>query len=298
MKFNVMTAIILGWAIFVLVIISPVQAYVTPKIGGGQQGGFPMIMPEIFFNGNSVLVFDEYAQPWATFAWTAAPFLRPLIPPDEFDPNKSWKVLIGKAYSFQYGWDSVFLDEITYPFPAGSAVWVKVLDQTPFLESYYKDAGYAPIFGTPDACGIPSPDIWKWDKGMRHNTYAVVDTFYGRVFADYKVYMGDYVTGDELVEPNGSPRYGSALVTFRWMRPCPYILQGDINGDCIVDFYDYVLLANEWRNPSSDPYWADETDINKSTSVDLIDLGLLVDNWLIDCRQTPSDPQCVPRLGP
>ena len=36
------------WAIFVLVIISPAQAYVTPKIGGGQQGGFPMIMPEYF----------------------------------------------------------------------------------------------------------------------------------------------------------------------------------------------------------------------------------------------------------
>ena len=39
------------WAIFVLVIISPAQAYVTPKIGRGQQGGFPMIMPEILFNG-------------------------------------------------------------------------------------------------------------------------------------------------------------------------------------------------------------------------------------------------------
>ena len=84
--------------------------------------------------------------PGQTFAWTAAPFLRPLIPPDEFDPNKSWKVLIGKAYSFQYGWDSVFLDEITYPFPGEGAVWVKVLDQTPLLESYYKDAGYTLLF--------------------------------------------------------------------------------------------------------------------------------------------------------
>ena len=112
---------------------------------------------------------------------------------------------------------------------------MKVLDQTPLLESYYKDAGYAPIFGTPDACGIPSPDIWKWDKGMRHNTYAVADTFYGRLFADYKVYgRCDYRR--KLVEPNGSPSYGSAQVTFRWMRPCPYILEGDINSDCIWIF--------------------------------------------------------------
>jgi hypothetical protein len=250
-------------------------------------------MPDIFFDGQNVFVLGGFS----TLAWSAAPFLRPLVPPAAFDPNKSWKVLIGKAYNFQYGWDSVF-DEYTYPFPPGSAVWVKVLDQTPELETYYKDAGYAPIFGTPDACGIPSPDIWMWNKGMIHNTYAVADTFYGRLYANYKVYLGDAATGAELVDSNGNPLYGSALVTFRWLRPCPYILQGDINYDCIVDFYDYALLADEWHNSCSSPYWGDESDINHSTMVDLTDLGLLTQNWLIDCQQTPSDPQCVARPGP
>ena len=133
---------------------------------------------------------------------------------------------------------------------------------------------------------------------MRHNTYAVADTFYGRLFADYKVYLGDATTGAELVENQmAALSHGSAQVTFRWMRPCPYILQGDINSDCIVDFYDYVLLADEWRTAFSVPYWADETDINQS-SVDLIDLYLLAQNWLINCQQTPSDPQCVIRPGP
>ena len=302
------TSIILAVTTCVFVIALPAMAYVTPKIGGGQVSDAPMLMPEIFFDGINILVFDEYGYPWVTFAWSAAPYLRPLVPPDEFDPNRPWKVLIGKAYNFQYGWDSVFLNEITHPFPAGSAVWVKVLDQTPILDTNDKDFGYIPIFGTPDACGIPSPDIWWWNKGMRHNVYAVPDTYYGRVSATYKVYIGSISSvppnppnpadGNELVDSNGVPLYGSAIVTFRWLRPCPYILQGDIDCDCIVDFYDYVLLSEQWRTASSAPYWADETDINLSESVDLIDLGLLVDNWLIDCLQTPGNPACVPRPGP
>jgi hypothetical protein len=297
MKLNIMI-VILTLTICVITIVSPAYAYVIPQIGGGQQSGFPMIMLEIFFDGHSIFVFDEYAQPFSTFAWSTAPFLRPLVPPAAFDPNLSWRVLIGKAYNFQYGWDSALLDETTYPFPTGSAVWVKVLDQSPVLETYYRDAAYAPLFGTLDACGIPSPNIWKWDKGMRHNTYAVADTFYGRLYADYKVYLGNATTGAELVDSNGDPCFGSALVTFRWLRPCPYILQGDINGDCIVDFYDYALLADEWLNTCSSPYWCDDGDIDHSTAVDLLDLELLSQNWLIDCQETPSDPKCVTRPGP
>jgi hypothetical protein len=295
MKPNIIIAILTA-VIVALIIALPAWAYVTPKIGGGQVGA-PMIMPEIFFDGHSIFVLDNSGNTFSTFAWFAAPYLRPLIEPNEFDPNK-YNVLIGKAYNFQYGWDAALLDETAYPFPGGSAVWVKVLNQSPVLDTYDKDFGYEPNFGTPDACGIPTSDIWMWNKGMRHNVYAVPDTYYGRLFADYKVYLGNADTGAELVDSNGNPCVASALVTFRWLRPCPYILQGDINSDCIADFYDYVLLADEWRNPSSDPYWADETDINQSTSVDLIDLGLLVDNWLIDCFQTPGNPACVPRPGP
>jgi len=297
MKLNI-TIVILTVAICALIIVSPAQAYVIPQIGGGQQSGFPMVMLEIFFDGQSIFVFDTYAQPWSTLAWSAAPVLRPLVPPAAFDPNLSRRVLIGKAYNFQYGWDAGMLDEVTYPFPPGSAVWVKVLDQTPELETYYRDAAYAPIFGTPDACGIPSSNIWKWDKGMRHNTYAVADTFYGRLYANYKVYLGNAATGAELVDSGGHPLYGSALVTFRWLRPCPYVLQGDINCDCIVDFYDYALLADQWHNSCSSPYWGDESDIDHSTMVDSTDLGLLTDNWLVDCLQNPSAPQCVTRPGP
>jgi len=43
---------------------------------------------------------------------------------------------------------------------------------------------------------------------------------------------------------------------------CNYILAGDINNDCKVDFFDYAIM---------------------------------LENWLIDCSITPENPACVPR---
>jgi predicted RNase H-related nuclease YkuK (DUF458 family) len=43
---------------------------------------------------------------------------------------------------------------------------------------------------------------------------------------------------------------------------CQYVLLGDVNSDCKVDFYDFALMAA---------------------------------NWLIDCNINPSDPACIPK---
>ncbi len=45
-------------------------------------------------------------------------------------------------------------------------------------------------------------------------------------------------------------------------QPCLYVLAGDLNDDCKVDFSDFALLAA---------------------------------NWLIDCNIDPNDPACVPK---
>jgi hypothetical protein len=272
--------------------------YVRPKIGGAQMGHTqaPMIMPEIFFDGVGMHVLDANGLPWPAFPWCQAPVLRPLAPSDQFDPNQPWAVLIGKAYNFQYGWDSALLDAVTHPFPAGSAIWVKMLKQSPELEVYFKDGGYAPLFGTPDAGGAPSSDIWMWDKRMRHNTYAVPESFYGRLSGDYKVYLGDAVSGAEFLDPNGLPLYGSRSVTLRWLRPCPYLLQGDINSDCVVDSADLLLVADAWLTPPcSAPGWCDECDIDHDGTLNMVDMTLVMDHWLIDCRNSPLDPACTPR---
>ena len=294
MKFKVMIVTAVT-TICALIIAAPTGAYVWPMIGGSQVEG-DMIMPEIWLDGTIIRVSDEYWQPWPVFAWSQSPFLRPLVEPNEFNPAAPWAVLTGKAYNWQYGWDSGLLNE--YP-PLGSDFWLKVLYQTPGLETYWGDSTYAPIFGTLDSQGNPTPDIWKWNMGMMHNVYAVPESFYGRLFATYKIYIGDSTTGDELVDSNGQPIYQSTTVTFRWLRPCLYILQGDLNADCIVDFLDFSIVTNQWLDSTcTAPYWCDEADIGKTGAVNMNDFDLLSGKWLTDCHQTPSDPCCSPRPGP
>ncbi|MDD5326355.1 MAG: hypothetical protein PHY02_00905 [Phycisphaerae bacterium] len=43
---------------------------------------------------------------------------------------------------------------------------------------------------------------------------------------------------------------------------CTFVLAGDMDDDCKVDFYDFAIMA---------------------------------ENWLIDCQANPSDPACVPK---
>ena len=301
MKKSIRTVIVVS---FVLA-ASLVQAdcttitYVTPKIGGDQVSGMGMmIMPEICFDGNNVLVLNNSYQPWPVKDWDHVPVLRPLTNPcQQFDPCQPYHVLNGKAYNFQYGWDSGLLNSVQYPYqiPTGTDVWIEVLEQTPGIETYDKDNGYTPIFGTPKADGNSSPLIWKWNRGMRHNVYAEPNDFYGRVSAMYKVYLGNPATGAELINPNTNQLYGSSVVTLRWIRPCPYALQGDINSDCIVNFDDVLLLTAQWLNPCATPDWCDNADIDRASAVDSIDFAKLAANWCTDCLETPRPAACVPR---
>jgi hypothetical protein len=48
----------------------------------------------------------------------------------------------------------------------------------------------------------------------------------------------------------------------RYEPPCPFELPGDINGDCIVDAFDFAIMAS---------------------------------NWLINCQTLPLDPACIPK---
>jgi len=46
---------------------------------------------------------------------------------------------------------------------------------------------------------------------------------------------------------------------------CQYVLGGDLNDDCKVDFYDFAIMAEKWL-----------IDFNFS------DLDVMTKNWLID----------------
>lgn len=174
----------------------PAQAaFVTPQMGGGQvamMGGAPMKHLDVSFDGTDISVHIDDT--------VATPMLRPLTPPDAFDPSESWAVLNDKAYNFQYGWNpSGFIT-----LPGGAGIWIQRLGQDPELEVYARppaiDPAYAPLFAN-------DGDAWKWSGAMTHNAYAVLDPTRDTYTATYRVYIGDAVTGEALAG------YGSTDVT-------------------------------------------------------------------------------------
>jgi hypothetical protein len=179
-------------------------AYVIPMRGGGQVGGMvaPMIHADITFDGTNIGVVLDQSY--------GIPLLRPLTPPDAFDPNKPWSVLIGQDYNFQYAWNPGGLITL----PAGAGIWVERLHYDENLHTYLRPAKG----DTSDPnLGPPWPEIFtsdgyrfKWGGTMHHNAYTVLNPTESVYTADYRVYIGDGITGAPLAG------YGSADVTLTW----------------------------------------------------------------------------------
>ena len=57
---------------------------------------------------------------------------------------------------------------------------------------------------------------------------------------------------------------------------------GDLNWDCVVDFRDFAVLANEWLDIG-----CCEADLYEDYKVDLKDLAIMADNWLEEGQMWP-----------
>lgn len=209
-------------------------AFVTPQIGGGQVGlggSIDMIHISVKLSSNTVVVTPE----------SGTSLLRPLEEPDEFDSEQSWGVLGTKAYNFQYGW---LADNSGGDFPPiGAWFWIEQISATPGLEVYQRppaSPSYDPIFGTAGAS-----TRWYWSGVMSHNVYAVQDPSLSLYEADYRVYIGNEVTGEPL------PGYTAADVTLRF-NATP-ILTADFDGDDDVDDQDRLQWEGDFMlNADSD----------------------------------------------
>jgi hypothetical protein len=95
--------------------------------------------------------------------------------------------------------------------------------------------------------------------------------------------------------------YTSRLAVDALKIECIYVLAGDINSDCIVNFLDFALLANQWLGECT-PEQPCSANINEPTPdniVDFADLAVLAEHWLIDCGVIDPDPAiCEPRSSP
>ncbi|MGD0785287.1 MAG: hypothetical protein ABR969_05685 [Sedimentisphaerales bacterium] len=85
------------------------------------------------------------------------------------------------------------------------------------------------------------------------------------------------------------------LDNFGTIATCMFVLTGDFNNDCKVDFMDLEVLREQWLQPPGLP----SADIEPSPSGDGIvnfqDFAAMAANWLIDCDTNHSDPACVPK---
>jgi len=174
-------------------------AYVMPQMGGGQVGmmGAPMKHADITFDGTNLAVHVDDT--------VGTPVLRPLTPPDEFDPAQPWSVLSGKAYNFQLAWNPGGFITL----PSGTGIWVERLFATPGLETYLRPpmwtsgATWTPILAADGA-------RWQWSGSMQHNAYAMLNPTLSSYETSYRVYLGEETTGTPLLG------YGSADVTWKW----------------------------------------------------------------------------------
>lgn len=204
-------------------------SFVSPKIGGGQVGSGsedPQLMIHIHvgYDGSSSRV-EVGADPGIAA-------LVPLSEPDEFDPAKPWGVLGSKAYNFQYGWLASSLD---FP-PNGAWLWIEQISATPGLEVYQRppaSPAYDPIFGTAD-----SSTRWRWSGAMTHNVYAVQDPMLNLYEAEYRVYIGDDVTGEPW------QGYTPAEITLQF--DATPILEADFDDDRDVDGDDLLIWQQHY----------------------------------------------------
>lgn len=159
--------------------------------------GAPMKHTDILFDGTNIsLHVDETV---------ATPELRPLTPPDEFDPAQPWSVLIDKAYNYQHAWNPGGFITL----PSGTGIWIERLSSDAGLEAYVRPPAFTSGPQWPQIFAADG-DRWKWSGAMQHNAYAVLNPLQSSYAATYLVYIGDAITGEPV------PGYGSAEVNWEW----------------------------------------------------------------------------------
>jgi hypothetical protein len=69
--------------------------------------------------------------------------------------------------------------------------------------------------------------------------------------------------------------------------------EGDLNGDCYINLYEFSRVAGFWLNHECQDgnNWCQGTDRDHSGTVDLADLSSFLDGWL-NCSN-PLDPSCL-----
>jgi beta-lactam-binding protein with PASTA domain len=166
----------------------------------------------------------------------------------DFDPAQPWSVLNKTAFSRRLGWNdpnegdtsgNAILDKVRAFYGTGACIWIESLGKTQGLDSYLAVGTYGVnsdnslVVDLSNPTGIPYSGIfgttasstkWRWDGIMDHNTYAVPFTYLNGpnqpFTSTYRIYVGDYLGNELLVDKDGNPVASAATTTiWSWQGP-------------------------------------------------------------------------------
>jgi hypothetical protein len=89
--------------------------------------------------------------------------------------------------------------------------------------------------------------------------------------------------GDPADYPYGRGPQGDAIRIYNYVRlvrdAAQSSLPGDVNGDCVVDIVDIMLVASCWSTSAGDPGYEVRYDMDGDGDIDIVDIMLVAVHW-------------------
>ena len=134
----------------------------------------------------------------------------------------------------------------------------------------FQDEGALTVQFTDTSTGAPEgPKYWLWDFGDGNSS---MEQSPSHIYAE----AGNYTVTLTVANDSGGWSWKNAFTTVITVPPSCFATQWDVNGDCVVDISDLIIVAKHF---GGEPPTAPRADVNGDGVVDIRDLVLIVTNF-------------------